>query len=486
MRIYTTHPSTTMTISASLDPLPSPNLSLKISDSQKARAQIRILQPAEVDIQVELAEAVSLTLVLDAEVMRLARKNITNSRMTRILVLGLVVAKVHSGVEGLVLVGVNSETVSAAKVDSSVEGLVLVGTDSEAVLAVENQGSGVDTLTNMGTRLALDEEALGVVGDMARKGMDVVDTDAVGSAGRNMDVGVGVQGMGETRMEKVMERKGTAVLHMAFVLLKVRPFLPFPPYSKSFAEQFVSPSTAHPYAHLPELASVHDEYTDPELFHQAAERLHYTQQQQQQQPQKPQPPADFPPSKEQVKAEPAAPVGGGGKYDTFESHFANHAQAYGCVFLSTQLPISSHIESILCRYVYTDPLLLFSPDADHTAPMDTDAIGSAAAVEALKMSAAQNQAQSHPPAPHAPSQPQSPPAPSKPAAPQSHPVSSKPAANPSASPAPHKPQPSRPPPPKQDDDDEEEEEKSGGGGGGSAQDKIVRTQFVSFCLIPER
>jgi hypothetical protein len=151
-----------------------------------------------------------------------------------------------------------------------------------------------------------------------------------------------------------------------------------------------------------------------------------------------------------------------------------------------QFPISSHTESILSQYLYIDPFPLFSPDADHTTPMDTDAIGSAAAVEALKMSAAQNQAQSHPPATSAPSQPQSHPASSKPAAPQSHPVSSKPAANPSASPAPHKPQPSRPPPPKQDDDDDEEEAKSEGGGGGSAQDKIVRTDFVSFCLIFER
>jgi hypothetical protein len=77
---------------------------------------------------------------------------------------------------------------------------------------------------------------------------------------------------------------------------------------------------------------------------------------------------------------------------------------------------------------------------DHSSPMDTDAIGSAAAVEALKMSAAQN---------------------------QSHSASSKPAASPSPSGnPPHKTKPTSKPPPKQ----EEEEE-----GGSSAQDKIVRT-----------
>ncbi|KIM76745.1 hypothetical protein PILCRDRAFT_826141, partial [Piloderma croceum F 1598] len=97
------------------------------------------------------------------------------------------------------------------------------------------------------------------------------------------------------------------------------------------------PPQAHPYAHLPALASAHDEYTDPELFHQAAQKLHHSQQEHDQHS-----------------------PGAGGKYDTFESHFANHAQAYGS-------------------------------DADHSSPMDTDAIGSAAAFEALKMSVAQNQ-----------------------------------------------------------------------------------------------
>jgi hypothetical protein len=73
--------------------------------------------------------------------------------------------------------------------------------------------------------------------------------------------------------------------------------------------------------------------------------------------------------------------------------------------------------------------------------MDTDAIGSAAAVEALKMSAAQN---------------------------QSHPASSKPAASPSpsGSPPPHKTQPTSKPSPKHEEES---------GGGFSAQDKIVRT-----------
>jgi len=71
--------------------------------------------------------------------------------------------------------------------------------------------------------------------------------------------------------------------------------------------------------------------------------------------------------------------------------------------------------------------------------MDTDAIGSAAAVEALKMSAAQN---------------------------QSHLASSKPAASPSPSGnPPHKTKLTSKPPPKQEEEEEE--------GGSSAQDKIM-------------
>lgn len=38
---------------------------------------------------------------------------------------------------------------------------------------------------------------------------------------------------------------------------------------------------SHAYSHIPDMASLHDEDTDPELFHQAAQRLHYSQQQQQ-------------------------------------------------------------------------------------------------------------------------------------------------------------------------------------------------------------
>jgi len=75
--------------------------------------------------------------------------------------------------------------------------------------------------------------------------------------------------------------------------------------------------------------------------------------------------------------------------------------------------------------------------------MDTDAIGSAAAVEALKMSAAQN---------------------------QPHPASSKP----TASPPPHKTQPTSKPPPKQEEES---------GGGSSAQDKIVRIHSVDKLLL---
>lgn len=92
--------------------------------------------------------------------------------------------------------------------------------------------------------------------------------------------------------------------------------------------------TAHPYAHLPALASAHDEYTDPELYHQAAQKLHYSQQEQQ--GQGPQPHA---PKPDQEVAEATPSEGGGKKYDTFESHFANHAQAYGCVpHLSNPFP----------------------------------------------------------------------------------------------------------------------------------------------------
>jgi hypothetical protein len=218
-----------MTISASQRPLPFINPSLKISDSQKAPAQIRVLQRVEEGIRVELVERAFLTLVLDAEVMRLARKSTTNSRMTRIPVLGSVVA----GVEGSVLVGTDSETDSATKVHSGVVDLVLVGADSAAGLGVANQGSDaenwvtdVDTLRNTGTRLVLDEEALGGV-DMARKGTDVVDTDAAGTAGRDTGAGAAVLGIGKTRMGKVMMRKGTAVQDTAVVLLKVRhPLLP--------------------------------------------------------------------------------------------------------------------------------------------------------------------------------------------------------------------------------------------------------------------
>ena len=97
--------------------------------------------------------------------------------------------------------------------------------------------------------------------------------------------------------------------------------------------------------------------------------------------------------------------------------------------------------------------------------MDTDAIGSAAAVEAIKMSAAQNQSK---PTPHAQSHP------------QAHPASSKPAASPSpaASPAPHKTAK-----PKKEEVEEAEEESGGGGGGGSAQDKIVRCPCISAPFL---
>jgi hypothetical protein len=210
-----------MTTSASQHPLPFINPSLKISDSQKAPAQIRVLQRAEEGIRVELAELASLTLVLDAEATRLVvRKSTTNSRMTRIPMLGSVVA----GVEGSVLV----VTVSATRADSGVVDQVSVGADSAAGLGVANRASDaenwvtdVGTLRNTGTRLVLDEEALGVV-DTARKGTDVVDTDAAGTVGRDMDAGVAVLGMGETRMGRVMMRKGTAVQDMAVVRLKVR------------------------------------------------------------------------------------------------------------------------------------------------------------------------------------------------------------------------------------------------------------------------
>jgi hypothetical protein len=224
-RISTTHRSTTMTISASQHALPSRNLSLKISDSQKARVQIRVLQQrVEEGIRVELAERAFLTPVLDAEVTRLARKSTTNSHMTRIPVLGLVVA----GVEGSVLVATDSETDSATKGDSGVVDLVSVGADSAAGLGVANRGSDaenwvtdVGTLRNTGTRLVLDGEALGGV-DMARKGTDVVDTDAAVMVGRDTGAGVAALGIGKTRMGKGMVRKGTAVRDTAVVLLKVR------------------------------------------------------------------------------------------------------------------------------------------------------------------------------------------------------------------------------------------------------------------------
>jgi hypothetical protein len=74
--------------------------------------------------------------------------------------------------------------------------------------------------------------------------------------------------------------------------------------------------------------------------------------------------------------------GAGGKYDTFESHFANHAQAYRYVTFS--------MSTFQSRASYLNIFPRIRCDAVHLTQMDTHAIDSAAAVEALKMSTGQN------------------------------------------------------------------------------------------------
>lgn len=160
----------------------------------------------------------------------------------------------------------------------------------------------------------------------------------------------------------------------------------------------------HKYSHLPAMAAAHDEYTDPALYHQAAAQLHHST------AQKPQHPA--PASSE----------------DQYKSHFAAHAQAYGT-------------------------------DSDQlNTPMDTDTIGAAAAIQALKMSAAQNQSSS---------QAQTHPATSKPGT--AHQTQSKQDPPSSGPPATSSTTPQKPPPTSTEDD----EGPAPTAGGGGSQDKII-------------
>lgn len=246
---------------------------------------------------------------------------------------------------------------------------------------------------------------------------------------------------------------------------------------------------SHAYSHIPDMASLHDEDTDPELFHQAAQRLHYSQQQQLHRPQQDyssqpprptpfdgysnespqpshvnapaggydanqyrpqqeygsQPPYNAPPSvpshnEEYHPPRPAhsnapaggysqfdsapldtdddkplaqvaqqhqpqhhtgdhnAPAGGlsvgGGGDDKYSSHLAAHEQAYGWVYVS-----------VLFAFFHINFRTL---SGSHDGPMDSDSIGSAAAIQAIKMNAQQNESVQHPPAGASPKPPSAP------------------------------------------------------------------------------